>query len=76
MLVHDFDQFVWPVSVADGVNKFKEGKHTEAMQLLNKALQIDEDNVEALVARGAVWVPLHVATDIYSKHLQYVLQCW
>ena len=41
-------------SVADGIRYFKEGKHSEAMQHLNRALQIDEDNVEALVARGAL----------------------
>ena len=29
-------------------------KQTEAMQMLNKALQIDYTNVEALVARGAL----------------------
>ena len=41
-------------SVAEGIQLFKEGKHIEAMQHLNKALQIDSDNVEALVARGAL----------------------
>lgn len=41
-------------SVADGVDHFKHGRLTEAMQMLNKALQIDADNVEALVARGAL----------------------
>lgn len=43
-------------SVAEGVSHFKAGKHTEAMQHLNKALQIDSENVEALVARGALYV--------------------
>ena len=33
---------------------FKKGRQVEAMQHLNKALQIDEKNVEALVARGAL----------------------
>ena len=41
-------------SVAQGVSEFKKGHHVEAMQHLNKALQIDEENVEALVARGAL----------------------
>ena len=41
-------------SVAEGIRYFKDGKYPEAMQYLNKALQIDEDNVEALVARGAL----------------------
>ncbi len=36
------------------MNHFKEGRHMEAMQYLNKALQIDAENVEALVARGAL----------------------
>lgn len=31
------------------------GKQTEAIQYLNKALQIDETNVEALTARGALY---------------------
>jgi len=43
-------------SVADGVDHFKHGRLTEAMQMFNKALQIDGDNVEALVARGALYV--------------------
>ena len=41
-------------SVADGIQKFKDNKHTEAMQHFNKSLQIDPENVEALVARGAL----------------------
>ena len=41
-------------SVAQGIAFFKEGRPTEAMQQLNKALQIDANNVEALVARGAL----------------------
>jgi len=43
-------------SVANGVDHFKHGRLTEAMQMFNKALQIDDDNVEALVARGALYV--------------------
>jgi len=41
-------------SVAAGVDHFKHGRQTEAMQMFNKALQIDADNVDALVARGAM----------------------
>ncbi|KAK3094499.1 hypothetical protein FSP39_002573 [Pinctada imbricata] len=41
--------------VADGIKYFKAGKQTEALQYLNKALQIDPTNVEALVARGALY---------------------
>ena len=41
-------------SVADGVAFFKEGRHEEAFQCLNKALKIDDQNVEALVAKGAL----------------------
>jgi len=44
------------ISVAEGVNHFKHGRLTEAMQMFNKALQIDADNIEALVARGALYV--------------------
>jgi len=45
---------VFMSSVADGVNHFKHDRLPEAMQMFNKALQIDGDNVEALVARGAL----------------------
>jgi len=41
-------------SVADGVAFFKKGLHDEAFQCLNRALQIDEENVEAFVAKGAL----------------------
>lgn len=42
-------------SVADGIDHFKAGRHTEAFQCLNKALTIDPKNVEGLVARGALY---------------------
>ena len=41
-------------SVAKGVEHFKAERFIEAMQHLNKALEIDEQNVEAFVARGAL----------------------
>lgn len=41
--------------VASGVNHFKAGRNMEAFQALNMALKIDEVNVEALVARGALY---------------------
>lgn len=41
-------------SVADGIDHFKAGRHTEAFQCLNKALSIDPRNIEGLVARGAL----------------------
>lgn len=37
-----------------GVDCFKDGRHVEAMNEYNKALEIDPQNVEALVARGAL----------------------
>lgn len=40
--------------VADGVAHFKKGEQQEAFQLLNKALSIDSENVEAFVAKGAL----------------------
>lgn len=42
-------------NVADGIDHFKAGRHTEAFQCLNKALNIDPKNVEGLVARGALY---------------------
>ncbi|XP_038050087.1 uncharacterized protein LOC119723484 [Patiria miniata] len=53
-------------SVAKGVEHFKAGRLLDAMQHLNKALEIDEENVEALVARGA----LYANKDLLSKALQ------
>jgi tetratricopeptide (TPR) repeat protein len=41
--------------VAEGIEHFKEGRHAEAFQCLNKALSIDARNVEGLVARGALY---------------------
>uniref|UniRef100_A0A674CMK8 Tetratricopeptide repeat domain 14 n=1 Tax=Salmo trutta TaxID=8032 RepID=A0A674CMK8_SALTR len=38
-----------------GVDHFKSGRHVEAMNEYNKALNIDTNNVEALVARGALY---------------------
>ena len=45
-------------SVARGVEHFKASRYIEAMQQLNRALDIDPENVEGLVARGALWVHL------------------
>ncbi|XP_047231168.1 tetratricopeptide repeat protein 14 isoform X2 [Girardinichthys multiradiatus] len=41
--------------VRAGVDHFKHGRHVEAMNEYNKALEIDTNNVEALVARGALY---------------------
>ncbi|KAF3690599.1 Tetratricopeptide repeat protein 14 [Channa argus] len=41
--------------VRAGVDHFKHGRHVEAMNEYNKALEIDTSNVEALVARGALY---------------------
>lgn len=41
-------------SVADGIDHFKAGRHSEAFQSLNRALSIDPSNIEGLVARGAL----------------------
>ena len=41
--------------VALGIKYFKSGNNIEAFQCLNKALTIDKENVEALVARGALY---------------------
>ncbi|PVD18742.1 hypothetical protein C0Q70_21293 [Pomacea canaliculata] len=42
-------------SVEQGVEMVKKGRQLEAIQYLNRALQLDPDNTEALVARGAVY---------------------
>lgn len=42
-------------SVAKGIKLFKEN-NSDAINHFNKALSIDEENVEALVARGALYV--------------------
>ncbi len=41
--------------VASGIRYFKAGNNVEAFQCLNQALKIDPDNVEGLVARGALY---------------------
>ena len=41
-------------SVIQGVKLYKDSKQMDALALYNKALVIDPDNVEALVARGAL----------------------
>ncbi|KAE8293912.1 Tetratricopeptide repeat protein 14 [Larimichthys crocea] len=41
--------------VRAGVDHFKHARHVEAMNEYNKALDIDTNNVEALVARGALY---------------------
>ncbi|NP_001014336.2 tetratricopeptide repeat protein 14 [Danio rerio] len=41
--------------VKTGVGHFKSGRHVDAMNEYNKALEIDTNNVEALVARGALY---------------------
>ncbi|CAF91308.1 unnamed protein product, partial [Tetraodon nigroviridis] len=41
--------------VRSGVDHFKHGRHVDAMNEYNKALDIDKNNVEALVARGALY---------------------
>ncbi|KAK7127182.1 hypothetical protein R3I94_018387 [Phoxinus phoxinus] len=41
--------------VKTGVDHFKSGRHVDAMNEYNKALEIDTNNVEALVARGALY---------------------
>ncbi|NXJ65974.1 TTC14 protein, partial [Rostratula benghalensis] len=41
--------------VKAGVDHFKVGRHVDAMNEYNKALEMDPQNVEALVARGALY---------------------
>ena len=65
-LIHCGELCASVASVADGVDHFKHGRLTEAMQMFNKALQIDSDNVEALVARGALYVYLFSSCSLVS----------
>lgn len=70
----------WAIqSVSDGIKHFKAGQHSEAFLCLNKALTIDSLNVEAYVARGALYAnlsrfqkaieDLKSALKINSKHV-------
>lgn len=43
----------WP-RVANGVRSFKSKQYDDALKHFNHALDIDAENVEALVARGAL----------------------
>ena len=41
-------------SVASGVECFKKHQYEDALKYFNYALEIDTENVEAMVARGAL----------------------
>lgn len=45
-------------SVEKGVEKLKMGMAPEALSFFNKAIEVDDVNVEAFVARGALSFPL------------------
>lgn len=49
------------------MDHFKHARHVEAMNEYNKALDIDTNNVEALVARGALLV------DSYTTYFDLIL---
>ncbi|XP_078522625.1 tetratricopeptide repeat protein 14 [Lissotriton helveticus] len=56
-----------------GVDYFKVGRHVDAMNEYNKALEIDVKNVEALVARGALYATkgsLNKAIDDFESALE------
>ena len=55
-----------------GIKFFKAGNNVEAFQCLNQALNIDADNVEGLVARGALYANnggLDKAVEDFEKAL-------
>ncbi len=41
-------------SVAQGVKYFKDGRNTEALQCYNFAIEVENSNADAYVARGAL----------------------
>ncbi|GAU90110.1 hypothetical protein RvY_02576 [Ramazzottius varieornatus] len=43
-------------SVEDGVKRMKEGDYAAALEAFNKAVEMNKKNIEALVARGALFV--------------------
>ncbi|XP_051978050.1 tetratricopeptide repeat protein 14 [Xyrauchen texanus] len=56
MVIRKKQSVSWALKcVKSGVDHFKSGRHVEAMNEYNKALEIDTNNVEALVARGALY---------------------
>ncbi|RXM30960.1 hypothetical protein EOD39_7395 [Acipenser ruthenus] len=60
-------------TVKIGVDHFKSGRHVEAMNEYNKGLEIDTNNVEALVARGALYATkgsLNKAIDDFELALE------
>jgi hypothetical protein len=59
--------------VASGIKHFKIGNNVEAFQCLNQALNIDGENVEGLVARGALYANnggLEKAVDDFEMALR------
>ena len=54
-------------SVATGVGHFKAGEHGKAMKYFDHALDIDSENVEGLVARGALWGTIVVTYMVCCK---------
>ncbi|KAL8183708.1 UNVERIFIED_CONTAM: Tetratricopeptide repeat protein 14 [Gekko kuhli] len=59
--------------IKTGIDYFKEGRHVDAMNEYNKALEIDAQNAEALVARGALYATkgsLNKAIDDFEIALE------
>ncbi|VDP12028.1 unnamed protein product [Soboliphyme baturini] len=50
------------MAVTKGIERLRQGLSTEALQLFNKALEVDPTNIDALVARGA----LYANTDCFA----------
>lgn len=53
-ILHNRCHIFLSLSVAVGVRYFKAGEHSTAMKYFHHALEIDPENVEGLVARGAL----------------------
>lgn len=58
-------------NVQKGISYFKENRNQDAKVSYNKALSIDEENVEAYVARGALYLINLLIQKVHTKNNNY-----